>query len=89
MDQIAFQNQIFFPHLRKNAFKSQIGIAISVYVLGAIIKKRLIIKTDLYPILQIWSLTLFEKIPLNQILTDRSCHEETGAIRNQFNLMII
>ncbi|MFB3146082.1 MAG: IS4 family transposase [Nitrospirales bacterium] len=82
-----WQVELFFKwikqHLRiksffgtsENAVKSQIWIAISVYVLVAIIKKRLMIKTDLYTILQIWSLTLFEKIPLNQILTDRSCHE--------------
>ncbi len=70
----------------ENAVKSQIGIAISVYVLVAIIKKRLTLKTDLYTILQILSLTLFEKIPLNQILTDRSYNEEACAMRNQLNL---
>jgi hypothetical protein len=50
--------------------KSQIWIAISVYVLVAIIKKRLQIQADLYTMLQILSLTLFEPTPLNQILTD-------------------
>ncbi|MDP6465908.1 MAG: IS4 family transposase, partial [SAR324 cluster bacterium] len=43
-------------------------IAILVYVLVAIIKKRLDLKTELYTILQILSLTLFEKIPLKQLL---------------------
>jgi len=93
-----WQVELFFKwikqHLRiksffgtsENAVKSQIWIAISVYVLVAIIKKRLTIKTDLYTILQILSLTLFEKIPLNQILTDRSYNEEACVMRNQLNL---
>ncbi len=93
-----WQVELFFKwnkqHLRiksffgtsENAVKSQIWIAISVYVLVAIIKKRLMIKADLYTILQILSLTLFEKIPLNQILTDRSYNEELCAMHNQLNL---
>ena len=79
-----WQVELFFKwikqHLRiksffgtsENAVKSQIWIAISVYVLVAIIKKRLHIEADLYTILQILSLTLFERTPLNQILTDAS-----------------
>jgi len=75
-----WQVELFFKwikqHLRiksffgtsENAVKSQIWIAISVYVLVAIIKKRLNLKTDLYTILQILSLTLFEKTPLDQLL---------------------
>jgi len=51
-----------------NAVKSQILIAISVYILVAIIKKRLDIKPDLYTILQILSLTLFEKTILVQLV---------------------
>ncbi len=93
-----WQVELFFKwikqHLRiksffgtsENAVKSQIWIAISVYVLVAIIKKRLMLKTDLYTILQILSLTLFEKIPLNQMLTDRSYNEEACAMHNQLNL---
>ena len=93
-----WQVELFFKwikqHLRiksffgtsENAVKSQIWIAISVYVLVAIIKKRLTIKTDLYTILQILSLTLFEKIPLNQILTDRIYNEEACVMCNQLNL---
>jgi hypothetical protein len=50
--------------------KTQIWIAISVYVLVAIIKKRLRIELSLYNILQIFSLTLFEKKPIVQVLTD-------------------
>ena len=52
----------------ENAVKTQIWIAVSVYVLVAIIKKRLKIETSLYNILQVLSLTLFEKIPLFQLL---------------------
>jgi len=79
-----WQVELFFKwikqHLRiksffgtsENAVKSQIWIAISAYVLLAIIKKRLRIEADLYTMLQILSLTLFERTPLNQILTDAS-----------------
>ena len=50
--------------------KTQIWIAISVYVLVAIVKKRLGVAASLYTILQILSLTLFEKTPLDQLLND-------------------
>ena len=53
----------------ENAVKAQIWIAVSVYVLVAIIKKRLNLSFSLYEILQILSLTLFEKVPLDQLLT--------------------
>ena len=52
----------------ENAVKTQIWIAVSVYVLVAIIKKRLKIDTSLYNILQVLSLTLFENISLIQLL---------------------
>ena len=52
-----------------NAVKTQIWIAITVYVLVVIVKKRLQIERDLYTILQILSVSLFEKIPLSQALT--------------------
>ena len=57
-----------FYGISENAVKTQIWIAVSVYVLVAIIKKRLKIETSLYNILQILSLTLFEKISLIQLL---------------------
>lgn len=75
-----WQIELFFKwikqHLRiksfygtsENAVKTQIWIAVSVYVLVAIIKKRLKIDASLYNILQVLSLTLFEKIPLIQLL---------------------
>jgi len=53
-----------------NAVKTQIWIAISVYVLVAIIKKRLNLQHSLYTILQIFSVTVFEKMPITQALTD-------------------
>lgn len=53
----------------ENAVKTQIWIAVSVYVLVAIIKKRLNIEGSLYTILQILSITLFEKMPLNKALS--------------------
>jgi hypothetical protein len=75
-----WQIELFFKwikqHLRiksffgtsENAVKSQIWIAVSVYVLVAILKKRLNITASLYEMLQILSLTMFEKMALNQLL---------------------
>ncbi len=77
-----WQVELFFKwikqHLRiksffgtsENAVKTQVWIAISVYVLVAIIKKRLKLDASLYTILQILSVTIFERMPLNQIVTD-------------------
>ncbi len=74
-----WQVELFFKwikqHLRikkfygttENAVKTQIWIAISIYVLVAIVKKRLKIEASLYTILQILSLTLFEKTPTRSI----------------------
>lgn len=93
-----WQVELFFKwikqHLRiksffgttENAVKSQIWIAISVYVLVAIIRKRLNLETELYTILQILSLTLFEKTPLDQLLTKHDCKAEEREMHNQLNL---
>ncbi len=93
-----WQVELFFKwikqHLRiksffgtsENAVKSQIWIAISVYVLVAIIKKRLDIETDLYTILQILSLTLFELTPLDQLLMKPDYQEENYVMDNQLKL---
>jgi len=70
----------------ENAVKSQIWIAISVYVLVVIIKKRLNLQGDLYTILQILSLTLFEKTSLKQMLTDLSNTDDPLDVANQLNL---
>ena len=52
----------------ENAVKTQIWIAVSVYVLVAIVKKRLDLDASLYTLLQILSVTLFEKMPIHQAL---------------------
>jgi hypothetical protein len=67
-----------------NAVRIQIWVAISVYVLVAIIRKRLGIPRDLYTVLQILSLTLFEKVPLQQALTSTTHDVENQEFRKQF-----
>lgn len=93
-----WQIELFFKwikqHLRikafygtsENAVKTQIWIAISVYVLVAIIKRHLNLEQSLYTILQIVSVTLFEKMPLFQTLTDADVIEENIETNNQLNL---
>ena len=70
----------------ENAVKTQIWIAVSVYILVAIIKKRLKLETSLYNILQVLSLTLFEKIPLIQFL-DKS-NNNPMSIQNDMQLIL-
>jgi uncharacterized protein DUF4372/DDE family transposase len=70
----------------KNAVKSQVWIAVSVYLLVAIVKKRLDIDASLYTITQVLSLTLFEKTPLIQILSKAKTKEENNPTHNQLNL---
>lgn len=53
-----------------NAVNTQIWIALTIFVLVAIVKKELNLDAPLYTILQILSVTLFEKEPINQVLTD-------------------
>ena len=82
-------------HLRIKAFfgtsenpvKTQTWMAVSVYVLVAIIKKRLKLTTELYTILQILSLILFEKVPLYQLLTQTDHKTDHRDILNQLNLL--
>ena len=93
-----WQVELFFKwikqHLRikaffgtnENAVKTQIWIAISVYVLVAIVKKRLGVDASLYTILQILSLALFEKAPLHQLLSDRALQTLDDENSNQLNL---
>ncbi len=66
--------------------KTQIWIAVSVYVLVAIVKKRLNSNASLYTLLQILSVTLFEKMPLQQALPGRNSNSESTAINHQLNL---
>ncbi len=75
-----------FFGLSENAVKTQIWIAISVYVLVAIIKKRLKVRARLYEILQILSLTLFERIPMDQLLTHIVTDEIQTTAENQLFL---
>jgi hypothetical protein len=93
-----WQVELFFKwikqHLRikkfygttENAVKTQIWIAITVYVLVAIVKKRLNTKASLYTILQILSLTLFEKTSLDQLLKNTEMQMTTQQNNNQLNL---
>jgi len=93
-----WQVELFFKwikqHLRikrffgtsENAVKSQIWIAVSVYVLVAIVKKRLNLDVSLYTLLQIFSVTLFEKMPLQQAFPGRDHKAEQGNDCNQPNL---
>jgi hypothetical protein len=96
-----WQVELFFKwikqHLRikafygtsENAVKSQIWIAVSVYVLIAIIKKRLIIEQSLYTILQILSVSIFEKMPIYQALTNTFYEKETTPYYKQLSLFDI
>jgi hypothetical protein len=70
----------------ENAVKTQIWIAVSVYVLVAIVRKRMSLDSSLYQILQILSLTLFEKTPILQALQASDSQEEFLDPGNQLNL---
>ncbi len=72
----------FYSH----AVKSQIWVAISVYVLVAIIKKRLDLDVSLYTLLQVFSVTLFEKMPLNKGFFETKYTSERSMNSNQLNL---
>ena len=93
-----WQVELFFKwikqHLRikkfygtsENAVKSQIWIAVSVYVLVAIVKKRLNLDASLYTLLQIFSLTLFEKMPIQQAFAGNDTFQNQDQNTNQLNL---
>jgi len=70
----------------ENAVKSQIWISISVYVLVAIVKKRLDLDTSLYTLLQVFSLTLFEKMPILQAFQGRDYKPPQDKSCNQLSL---
>lgn len=96
-----WQVELFFKwikqHLRikafygtsENAVKTQIWIAISVYVLVAIIRKKLKTDRSLYTILQIFSITLFEKMPIYQAFTETAYKNEITTGNIQLNLFDI
>ena len=93
-----WQVELFFrwikQHLRiksffgtsENAVKTQIWIAVSVYVLVAIVRKRLGLQASLYQILQILSVTLFEKVPILQALDASDFQNDLLEDRNQLIL---
>jgi len=93
-----WQVELFFKwikqHLRikaffgtsENAVKTQIWSAVCVYVLVAIVKKRLTIKASLYEILQILSLTLFEKVTILQFFSNAPPQSFDPETANQLNL---
>jgi len=93
-----WQVELFFKwikqHLRiraffgtsENAVKSQIWIAVSTYVLVAILRKRLQLPASLYQVLQILSLTLFEKTPINQLFSTGDYRTGTERPGNQLIL---
>ena len=69
-----------------NAVKTQVWIAISVYVMIAIMEKRLNLQRSFYTILQIFSLTAFEQLPIIQILTDFNIETQKAKSCNQLVL---
>lgn len=75
-----------FYGLSANAVKTQIWIAIAVYVLVSIVRKRLGLELNLYPISQILSLTLFEKVPLLQALSHFYSLDQIPTACNQLDL---
>ena len=93
-----WQIELFFKwikqHLRiksffgtsENAVKTQIWIAVSAYVLVAIVKKRLNLTASLYEILQILSLTMFEQMPLDQLLSKTTDDGSPINAANQLKL---
>ena len=92
---LRWQVELFFKwikqHLRikaffgttENAVKTQIWIAVSVYALVAIVKKRLQLSASLYEILQILSLTMFERMPIDQLLSLQPIVVTEAASPNQ------
>ena len=75
-----------FYGISENAVKTQIWIAVSVYVLVAIVRKRLGLEISLYQILQILSVTLFEKTPILQALQAPDSDFELSHSANQLIL---
>src|SRR5712692_2330375 len=93
-----WQVELFFKwikqHLRikaffgtsQNAVRTQIWIAISIYVLVAIVKKELRLSASLYQILQVVSVTIFERVPILQALQLQHTGEKSGLFSNQLSL---
>jgi hypothetical protein len=96
-----WQVELFFKwikqHLRikqfygtsENAVKTQIWIAVSVYVLVAIVRKRLKLEASLYTLLQVFSVTLFEKMPMRSAILPGIAQFDDATNANQLNLFAI
>jgi len=96
-----WQVELFFKwikqHLRikafygtsENAVKTQIWIAVSIYVLVAIVRKQLGLQASLYQVLQILSVTLFEKTPILQALQPCDSQDFLADFSNQLNLFTL
>jgi IS4 transposase len=70
----------------ENAVKTQVWIAVSVYVLVAIAKKRFMLKQSLYEILQILSISIFNKMPINQLFQQTQLQYFKEQKDNQLNI---
>src|SRR5215475_6655472 len=93
-----WQVELFFKwikqHLRikrflgtsESAVKTQIWIAVSVYVLVAIVKRRLRLEASLYTLLQVLSVTIFEKMPIQTALSSEATRCDSAIPANQLNL---
>jgi len=75
----------FWGH-SENAVKTQVWIAVSVYVLVAIAKKRFMLKQSLYEILQIISISIFEKMPINQLFQETQLQYFKEQNHNQLRM---
>jgi transposase len=96
-----WQVELFFKwikqHLRikqfygtsENAVKTQIWIAVSVYVLVAIVRKRLRLEASLYTLLQVFSVTVFEKLSIRSALLPEVAKSDAATDANQLNLFAI
>jgi transposase len=95
-----WQVELFFKwikqHLRikkfygtsENAVKTQIWIAVSVYVLAAIVRKRLKLEASLYTLMQVFSVTVFEKTSIESVILQAADSSEHVLYDNQLNLFI-
>ena len=93
-----WQVELFFKwikqHLRikqffgtsENAVKTQIWIAVSVYVLVAIVRKRLELDVSLYTLMQVFSVTVFEKASIESVVFQEADSSEYVMVDNQLNL---
>ena len=96
-----WQVELFFKwikqHLRikqfygtsENAVKTQIWIAVSVYVLVAIVRKRLKLEASLYTLLQVFSVTVFERVLIQSALLPETANSNDATDANQLNLFTV